>query len=91
MRESIQALFVDGPRAAESDLVPFPPQDVYDTEVLADHPDEWEVLPGQEFGMARWEQHRYRLAGYGWDAHGARVVLYEHVCRLDPVGATTSS
>ena len=85
MPESIQALFVDGPRTTESEMVAFPPQDTYDCEVLADRLDEWEVHPGQEFGEARWDEHRYRLAGFGWDAQRERVALYVHVGRLDPV------
>ena len=75
MPDSIQALFIDGPRAREIEIIAFPPPPVYDCETPVSDPGPWEL--GVR-GPARFEQHRYVLAGYGWDGDGARVALYEH-------------
>jgi len=81
-KQTIQALFIDGPRANETGLVPIEPPNTYDCEICTDSLDEYEVRPGQEFGLARFEPHRYRLAGMGRDASGDPVALYEHVGAL---------
>ena len=79
MPDTIQALFIDGPRAREIEIIAFPPPPVYDCETAVRDQGPWEP---PACGAARVEQHRYVLAGYGWDGDGARVALYEHSALL---------
>jgi len=82
--ETIQAVLINGPRANEHENVPLPAPEFHDSVVLLDAIDDWEVRPGEAYGEARWERHRYRYLGTGMVAGTReRCAMYEHVERLD--------